>query len=140
MSDEDIVEKDKRDLDTILGMQSVNAKVLDAAVVRLPQAVNWYYPGSYNNMPDAWSTSIPNTFFCGDLVRSRHGSWSQVKAFVTGIEATNLILGRAEGTGIVPLSAEEPHVDLGRTALYTAKTLVGMGDAKKAPSLVDFLW
>ncbi|KAL7541867.1 hypothetical protein ACHAXR_011310 [Thalassiosira sp. AJA248-18] len=140
MSDEDIVEKVKGDLDTILGTQSTNAKVLDAAVVRLPQAVNWYCPGSYANMPDAQSTSIPNVFFCGDLVRSRHGSWSQEKAFVTGIEAANLILGREGGNGIIPLSADEPHVALGRTALSAAKTFFGFGDAQRAPSLVDFLW
>ena len=140
MSDEDIVDKVKRDLDTILGKQSINAKVLDAAVVRLPQAVNWYSPGSYANMPDAQSTSIPNVYFCGDLVRSRHGSWSQEKAFVTGVEAANLILGREDGSGIIPLPADEPHVSLGRVVLTTAKTVVGFGDSKKAPSLVDFLW
>ena len=60
MSDEDIVDKAKRDLDTILGAQSINAKVLDAAVVKLPQAVNWYCPGSYANMPDVKSASISN--------------------------------------------------------------------------------
>ena len=27
------------------------AAVVDAAVVRLPGAVNWYYPGSYQDMP-----------------------------------------------------------------------------------------
>jgi len=140
MSDEEIVDKVKRDLDTILGKQSANAKVLDAAIVRLPQAVNWYSPGSYKNMPDAQSFSVNNAFFCGDIVRSRHGSWSQEKAYVTGIEAANLILGRKDGSGIIPLSADEPHVALGRTALTTAKTFLGRGDANKAPSLVDFLW
>lgn len=140
MSDEAIVEKAKRDLDTILGTQSLNAKVLDAAIVRLPQAVNWYCPGSYANMPDAQSTSISNVFFCGDLVRSRHGSWSQEKAFVTGIEAANLMLERDEGTGVIPLLDDQPHVAFGRNSLTTAKTIVGLGDATRAPSLVDFLW
>ena len=83
MSDEAIVSKVKNDLDTLLGKQCINAQVVDAAIVRLPQAVNWYCPGSYANMPDTRSDSIPNAFFCGDLVRSRHGSWSQEKAFVT---------------------------------------------------------
>ena len=36
MSDEEIVKKVKIDLDTILGKQSVDASVLDAAIVRLP--------------------------------------------------------------------------------------------------------
>ena len=113
--------------------------MLDAAVVRLPQAVNWYSPGSYRNMPEARSTAVPNAFFCGDLVRSRHGSWSQEKAFVTGVEAANLVLGRAAGYGIVPLSREEPHVALGQR-LKAAKTVAGLGKANAAPSLVDFLF
>eukprot|EP00986_Skeletonema_menzelii_P015215 scaffold11304_cov135-Skeletonema_menzelii.AAC.1 len=140
MSDEAIVEKVKKDLNTILGLQCINANVVDAAVVRLPQAVNWYSPGSYSNMPDAKSSSIVNAFFCGDLVRSRHGSWSQEKAYVSGIEAANLILSRREGSGIVPLPNDEPHVALGRSALTLVKTFVGRGDSNKAPSLVDFLW
>jgi uncharacterized protein with NAD-binding domain and iron-sulfur cluster len=139
MNDAAIVEKVKRDLNTILGSQCRNAKVIDAAIVRLPQAVNWYSPGSYANMPDAKSSSIPNAFFCGDLVRSRHGSWSQEKAYVSGIEAANLILSK-QGRGIIPLPEDEPHVALGRSALAMAKTFVGLGDANKAPSLVDFLW
>lgn len=140
MSDEDIVEKVKKDINTVLGKQCIDANVVDAAVVRLPQAVNWYSPGSYANMPDAKSSSITNAFFCGDLVRSRHGSWSQEKAYVSGIEAANLILSRQEGTGIIPLPSDEPHVALGRTALGLAKTFVGRGDPTKAPFLVDFLW
>ena len=140
MSDAAVVDKVKKDLNTILGLQCINANVIDAAIVRLPQAVNWYSPGSYSNMPDAKSSSIANAFFCGDLVRSRHGSWSQEKAYVSGIEAANLILSRREGSGIIPLPNDEPHVVLGRTALTMAKTFVGLGDARKAPSLVDFLW
>jgi len=140
MSDEAIVDKVKKDLNTILGLQCINANVIDAAVVRLPQAVNWYSPGSYSNMPDAKSSSITNAFFCGDLVRSRHGSWSQEKAYVSGIEAANLILSRREGSGIIPLPNDEPHVALGRSALALAKTFLGRGDANKAPSLVDFVW
>ena len=134
MSDEAIVDKVKKDLNTILGLQCINANVVDAAVVRLPQAVNWYSPGSYSNMPDAKSSSIINAFFCGDLVRSRHGSWSQEKAYVSGIEAANLILSRREGSGIIPLPKDEPHVAIGRSALNVAKTFVGL------QSLVDFLW
>lgn len=140
MSEESIVEKVKQDLDTILGQQSISASVVDAAVVRLPQAVNWYCPGSYVNMPDKQSSSIPNVYFCGDLVRSRHGSWSQEKAYVTGIEAANSILGRNEGHGIIPLPSDEAHVALGRTLLSTGKTILGLGDAKRVPSFVDFLW
>eukprot|EP00584_Thalassiosira_punctigera_P015093 CAMPEP_0172562150 /NCGR_PEP_ID=MMETSP1067-20121228/95788_1 /TAXON_ID=265564 ORGANISM="Thalassiosira punctigera, Strain Tpunct2005C2" /NCGR_SAMPLE_ID=MMETSP1067 /ASSEMBLY_ACC=CAM_ASM_000444 /LENGTH=582 /DNA_ID=CAMNT_0013352329 /DNA_START=58 /DNA_END=1803 /DNA_ORIENTATION=- len=140
MNDKAIVEKVKGDLDIILGAQSTDSKVVDAAIVRLPQAVNWYSPGSYANMPDAGSVSVSNAYFCGDLVRSRHGSWSQEKAFVTGIEAANIMLGREEGTGIIPLQKEEPHVALSRAALSTAKTFFGLGDKARVPYIADFLW
>ena len=138
MSDEQIVQKAKWDLDTIIS-QSSRAKVLDAAVVRLPQAVNWYSPGSYASMPNVQSESITNVYFCGDIVRSRHGSWSQEKAYVTGMEAANKILGKTDDFGIIPLKPDEPHVKLGRDAFAAAKSLARLGGLKE-PSIVDFLW
>lgn len=140
MDDKSIVEKAKANLDTMLGKDCKDAKVLDAAVVKLPQAVNWYSPGSYANMPDVQSTAIPNVYFAGDIVRSRHGSWSQEKAYVAGVEAANAILEKRPTDGIIPLDPEEFHVALGRTAVTTFRTLLGGGDPKKGPSLVDFLW
>jgi len=140
MSDGDLVKKVKKDLDTILGKMCIQAEVIDAAIVRLPSAVNWYSPGSYANMPDAQSQSITNAYFVGDLVRTRHGSWSQEKAFVTGVEAANLIVGNNKDEGIIPLSPDETHVAAGRNAIKLSKTLLGFGDASRAPSLVDFLW
>lgn len=140
MDDKSIVEKAKADLDTMLGKDCKDAKVIDAAVVKLPQAVNWYSPGSYANMPDVRSKELPNVYFAGDLVRSRHGSWSQEKAFVSGIEAANAILQRRPSHGIIPLDPEEFHVQLGRNAVTTFKTILGGGDPSKGPSLVDFLW
>jgi len=140
MDDETIVQKAKQDIDTILGKSAIEAEVIDAAVVRLPSAVNWYSPGSYANMPDAKSETILNAYFVGDLVRSRHGSWSQEKAFVTGIEAANQILGKNTNEGIIPLSPDEIHVAAGRKALAASKTLLGRGNPSRGPSLVDFLW
>jgi len=140
MSDEAIIERAKAHLDTILGEACRRASVIDAAVVKLPNAVNWYAPGSYDNMPDLRSTAIPNAFFVGDLVRTRHGSWSQEKAFVTGRQAANVMLGRDENDGVVPLKPDELHVDAGRKAVGLARGLLGGGDAKRGPSLVDFLW
>ncbi|OEU07619.1 FAD/NAD(P)-binding domain-containing protein [Fragilariopsis cylindrus CCMP1102] len=113
MSDEAIVSKVKKDLNTILGTQCIDATIVDAAIVRLPQAVNWYSPGSYANMPDVQSKAIPNVYFAGDLVRTRHGSWSQEKAYVSGIEAANSILNRSPEYGIIPLEPDELHVSLG---------------------------
>ena len=140
MSDEDIVAKAKKDLDVMLGQTSMSANVVDAAVVRLPQAVNWYYPGSYADMPDMKSEAFSNTYFVGDIVRSRHGSWSQEKAYVTGIETANSILGRPVETNVIPLEPDEPHVAFGRSMVSIGKTILGQGDPSRAPSLVDFLW
>ena len=140
MNDEAIVTKVKKDLNTILGTQCIDANIVDAAIVRLPQAVNWYSPGSYANMPDVQSKSIPNVYFAGDLVRTRHGSWSQEKAYVSGIEAANSILNRNPEYGIIPLEPDELHVSLGRSAITSVKKILGRGDPSKAPSLVDFLW
>ena len=140
MDDESIVEKVKKDVDTILGPQCRDAKVVDAAIVRLPQAVNWYCPGSFENMPDVKSKAFGNVFYAGDIVRTRHGSWSQEKAYVTGIEAANAILGRKTNENIIPLPKDEPHVAAGRSAVSTLKKLVGFGDPSRAPSIVDFLW
>ena len=76
MSDEQIAEKAKKDLNTMLGVGCAAAKVVDAAIVRLPNAVNSYFPGSYKDMPDVKSSALSNVHFAGDLVRTRHGSWS----------------------------------------------------------------
>ena len=140
MDDESIVHKVKRDLGTILGEQCDNAQVLDATIVRLPNAVNWYCTGSYENMPDIKSKAIENVYFVGDLVKTDHGSWSQEKAYVTGAEASNLILGRSKTKDIIPLASDELHVSTGRKLVSAAKTIAGFGDASRAPSLVDFLW
>ena len=79
MDDAALTAKAKADLDTMLGSTCCAAKVVDAAIVRLPAAVNWYYPGSYVDLPDLRSEATRNAFFVGDLVKSRHGSWSQVR-------------------------------------------------------------
>ena len=140
LSEEEIVRKAKADLDVMLGGSCAAAQVVDAAVVKLPNAVNWYFPGSYRSMPDLASASIPNAYFVGDLVRTRHGSWSQEKAYVTGQQAANVIDGRAADDGVVPLKPDEAHVAAGRTAVTAARSLLGAGDAKRGPSLVDFLF
>jgi uncharacterized protein with NAD-binding domain and iron-sulfur cluster len=139
MSDEQIAAKAKKDLNTMLGVECAAARVIDAAIVRLPNAVNWYFPGSYADMPDVKSKSLANTYFAGDIVRSRHGSWSQEKAFVTGMEAANQIRGKQLDDGILPLTPDEPHVALARTAVKTFRKVVG-GEKGKAPSLLDFLF
>jgi len=123
LSDEQIVEKVKRDIDTIL--KCSQAKVVDAAVVRLPQAVNWYFPGSYRDMPSLRSKDIANLYFAGDIVKTNHGSWSQEKAFVTGKQAANLVLGQPAGNEVLPVAGDEGHVALGKQVLTAFKSLVG---------------
>jgi len=144
MDDQSILTKVKNDLDTIYGPSCINAKVTDAAIIRLPQAVNWYFPGSYTSMPDVHSSKtsdgIPNLYFAGDIVRSRHGSWSQEKAFVTGMEAANIILGMDVGKDVKQLNEEEAHVVLARNLLEGAQSFLGGGDKARGPSIVDFFW
>lgn len=140
MDDQSIVDKVKKDLGTILGKQCIDAQVLDAAIVRLPSAVNWYAPGSYEYMPDIKSKAFKNVYFAGDLVKTNHGSWSQEKAYVTGAEAANLILGESKEKDIIPLKSDEFHVAAGRQLVSLSKNIIGFGDASRAPSLVDFLW
>lgn len=139
MSDKDIVVKVKRDLDILLGIKCEQSQVADAAVVRLPEGVNWYFPGSYKSMPDLKSSSLMNLYFAGDIVRTRHGSWSQEKAFVTGMEAANLLLRRPVDENVLAMRSDEAHVKLGRNIVTSARTLLGLGDPAQAPSLVDFL-
>jgi len=140
LSDEDIVAKAKSDLNTMLGSSAKDATVLDAAVVRLPGAVNWYFPGSYEKLPSVSSDTLPNVYFAGDLVRSRHGSWSQEKAFVTGVEAANALLDKPLMQGIIPLQPDEPHVQAGRAAVNAVRTVLGGGDPSRGPTIADFLW
>jgi uncharacterized protein with NAD-binding domain and iron-sulfur cluster len=140
MSDEQIAKKAKQDLNTMLGVDCATAKVVDAAIVRLPNAVNWYFPDSYKDMPDLKSKAFGNVHFAGDLVHTRHGSWSQEKAFVTGVEAANSIRGKQLCDGVIPLPEDEAHVAFGRSAVSAFRTFLGAGEKDKAPSLVNFLF
>ena len=126
MDESSLVEKVKRDLDTILGKECINANVLDAAIVKLPKAVNWYYPGSYKEMPDLQSNSLSNLYFVGDIVRTRHGSWSQEKAYMTGIQASNVIMGNNIDKEVIPLAKEEDHVQFGRDSVVLARRFLDL--------------
>ena len=54
----------------------------------------------------------------GDWIVTRHGSWSQEKAYVTGLEAANNIIERI-GVGvpanIIPVVPDEPHIQVARS-------------------------
>lgn len=92
-------------------------KIIDHSVIRLPQAVTHFAPGSYQYLLPA-KTSLDNVFMSGDWIITRHGSWSQEKAYITGLEAANLVI-KHQGLGnpapIIPIVPDEPHIALART-------------------------
>lgn len=50
----------------------------------------------------------------GDWIINRHGSWSQEKSYVTGLEAANRVIDCLEEGSfakIIPLEEDEPHVE-----------------------------
>ncbi|MDM9380149.1 FAD-dependent oxidoreductase [Chlorogloeopsis sp. ULAP01] len=103
--------------------QFQTAKVIDSSVIRLPQAVTHFAPGSYRYMLPA-RTCLKNVFMSGDWIINRHGSWSQEKAYVTGLEAANLtisFLGKGQLANILPVEVDEPHIQLARTVNRAAR-------------------
>ncbi|MBV6624196.1 MAG: FAD-dependent oxidoreductase [Rivularia sp. (in: Bacteria)] len=100
-----------------------NAKVIDSSVIRLPQAVTHFSPGSYQNMLPA-RTSLNNLFMSGDWIITRHGSFSQEKAYVTGLEAANFVvnyLRKGANANILPVEADEAHIQFARTINNTVR-------------------
>ncbi|KAH7365257.1 hypothetical protein KP509_18G017400 [Ceratopteris richardii] len=88
------------------------AQVKDYVVVRFAKAVTHFSPGCYDYLMRG-TTSFPNVFMSGDWIVNRHGSWSQEKAYVTGLEAANRVVeyfGEGELARIIPVEADEPHV------------------------------
>ena len=102
-------------------------------MVRIPGGVTWFYPGSHALLPPGKSAAVSNLFYVGDYVRSRHGSWSQEKAYVTGMEAANAIAG-VEVCRVVPLKEDEAHVAAGAGAVAAARSLFPF-----LPAIPDFL-
>ncbi len=101
------------------------AKVLKSSVIRLPQAVSHFAPGSYRFMLPA-KTSFKNVFMSGDWIVNRHGSWSQEKAYVTGLEAANLVissLGEGTPANILSVEADESHIQVARAINRTVRQL-----------------
>jgi uncharacterized protein with NAD-binding domain and iron-sulfur cluster len=122
LEDQEIVSIVQRYLATCIP-EFQQAKVIDRSVIRLPQAVTHFAPGSYRHMLPA-KTSVKNVFMSGDWIINRHGSWSQEKAYVTGLEAANLVISHlGEGTSahILPVAADEPHIQLARTVNRTVR-------------------
>ena len=122
MSDKQIINKVHRDLSTCIPAFSV-AKVIDSSVIRVKEGVTHFFPGSYQYLLSA-KTDIPNFYMSGDWIVTRHGSWSQEKAYVTGLEAANLVVeefGIGTKANIMPIEADEPHIKIARTINKTVR-------------------
>ncbi|PSM50832.1 amine oxidase [Chroococcidiopsis sp. CCALA 051] len=116
MSDEEIVSLVQDYLTTCVP-EFQAAKICDRSIIRLSRAVTHFAPGSYQNMLPA-KTSIDNVFMSGDWIINRHGSWSQEKAYVTGLEAANLVIerfGKGTTAEIIPVEPDEPHIEMMRS-------------------------
>lgn len=125
LDDEQIIAKVHQDL-TICVPQFRHARIIDSSVVRLPRAVTHFSPGSYPSMLRG-RTSVSNLFMSGDWIITRHGSWSQEKAYVTGLEAANRVIEQS-GVGIpapiIAVEPDEPHIELARTVNRSLRRLV----------------
>lgn len=95
-------------------------KIVDSAVVKFPNAVTHFSPGSLRSRPDQ-ITPYSNVAIAGDYVKNvPHGAngLSQERAWVTGLRAANLILSNAFGmpnesqAEILPSYADEPFIAL----------------------------
>ena len=127
-SDDDIVDMA---LDSIRKCDRAfkDAKLVDRAVLRFPQAVTHFSPGSHKNRPEQ-VTSHPSLFIAGDYVRGAlNGALglSQERAYVTGLNAANLVLTSRLGYGdtakapILQTADDELHVKILREALVAAE-------------------
>lgn len=88
------------------------ARVTNVEIARFPKSMTHFFPGSYKYMMRG-STSFPNLFMAGDWIISRHGSWSQEKSYVTGLEGANRVVDFLEEGNyakIIPLEEDEPHI------------------------------
>lgn len=116
MKDEDIVAKVMSYLSKCI-KDFEYATVMDKEIGRFPQSLTHFFPGSYKYMMRG-STSFPNLFMAGDWIITRHGSWSQEKSYVTGLEAANRVVDYLEEGSfakIIPIEEEEPHIQVLRS-------------------------
>lgn len=128
LADDEIIPLVQQDLATCIPGFGA-AQVVDASVIRLPQAVSHFAPGSYRYLPSA-PTSFANVFMSGDWIVTRHGSWSQEKAYVTGLEAANQVirlLHQGEPASILPVAPDEPHIQVARQANRVLRELSQTG-------------
>lgn len=118
MPDEDVIAEVKNMLE-IAEPSFKNAVVDDYTVVRIPRGVTHFRSGSYQDFLSG-VTELMNVFAAGDWIKgSSHASFSQEKAYVTGIEAANMAMshlgyGEESHAKIISLEADEPHILIAR--------------------------
>ena len=120
MSDEQIVAKVQQDLAGCIADFS-QAKVIDSSVIRIKEGVTHFFPGSYQHLLPS-KTPISNLFMSGDWIVTEHGSWSQEKAYVTGLEAANLVIekfGKGMPAEIISVEPDESHIQVARNINQT---------------------
>ncbi|MBX2865910.1 MAG: FAD-dependent oxidoreductase [Leptolyngbyaceae cyanobacterium MAG.088] len=125
LSDEQVVQLTQKDLAGCIPAFG-DAQVVDQAVVRISQGVSHFAPGSYQYLLPG-TTSFSNVFMSGDWIVTRHGSWSQEKAYVTGLEAANRVmnlLGTGTAAEIMPIVPDEPHIQAARALNKTVKQMI----------------
>ncbi len=124
LSDEQVLPLVQKDLAGCIPAFGV-AKIVDHSVVRIRQGVTHFAPGSYRYLLPG-TTSFSNVFMSGDWIVTRHGSWSQEKAYVTGLEAANRVI-KQFSTGqladIIPIVPDEPHIQTARVINRAARKL-----------------
>ena len=94
-------------------------------MIRLPRAVTHFAPGSYQHLLRS-RTSFANLYMSGDWIITNHGSWSQEKAYVTGLEAANLVIQQfnyGNMTQILPIESDESHIQIARSINSSVKNL-----------------
>jgi uncharacterized protein with NAD-binding domain and iron-sulfur cluster len=124
MSDRDVIAMVQRDLATCIP-EFQQAQVIDSSVIRLPKAVTHFSPGSYQYMLRG-KTPFSNVLMSGDWIITNHGSWSQEKAYVTGLEAANQVISQRGGqlAEIIPVEADEPHIQMLRSLNRQVQRLI----------------
>ncbi len=122
LSDEQVIPLVQKDLAGCIP-DFGSAKVTDHSVIRIRQGVSHFAPGSYRYLLPG-TTSFSNVFMSGDWIVTRHGSWSQEKAYVTGLEAANQVVrqfGSGQLADIVPIVPDEPHIQAARAINKTIR-------------------
>ena len=115
LDDEQVISLVQKDLAGCIPVFA-DAKVVDKSVIRIRQGVSHFAPGSYRYLLPG-ETSFSNLFISGDWIVTRHGSWSQEKAYVTGLEAANRVikqLGQGQPADTIPIVPDEPHIQAAR--------------------------